>query len=222
MTVENTSPSPTRRQYPVTAVFCLLWLSGCSLFGIRTAEEAGYTLVASDGEIELRNYAGYVSVETIVESDFAEAGNQAFRRLFAYISGENRKRVEIAMTAPVTASEAASDGEPIEMTAPVLATRHPRGWRYSFVLPASYTIDNAPLPLRDDVRLVEIEPKRVAVLSFSGSWNQSAFSEKLDRLLGWIEDNRLETISSPRFAGYDPPWTLPFLRRNEILIDVKS
>ena len=205
---------------PLAAGLCLLLLGGCSLFGIRTAEEARYTLVSSDGDIELRSYAAYVSVETIVDSDFEQAGKQAFRKLFDYISGANRGQQEIAMTAPVTASEAAG-GETIEMTAPVVATERRLGWSWAFVLPARYTIDNAPLPLRDDVRLVENAPARFAVLTYSGSWKQSAFDDRLKQLLGWIEDNRLEAASLPRFAAYDPPWTLPFMRRNEIMIEVK-
>lgn len=206
---------------PLAAGLCLLLLGGCSLFGIRTVEEAGYTLVSSDGDIELRSYAGYVSVETIVDSNFDQAGSQAFRKLFDYISGANRARQKIAMTAPVTAS-AAESSESIDMTAPVIATENRRGWSWAFVLPAAYTIDDAPLPLRDDVMLVENEPSRVAALTYSGAWTQSAFDENLVRLRGWIEDNGLEAASPPRFAAYDPPWTLPFMRRNEIMIEVES
>ena len=207
---------------PFAAGLCVLLLGGCSLFGIRTVEETSYTVVARDGDIELRNYAAYVSVETTVGGDFEEAGNRAFRRLFDYISGENRSRQKIEMTAPVTASAAAGASETIDMTAPVLASESGRGWSYAFVLPAGYTIDDAPLPLRDDVRLALNEARQVAVLTFSGSWKHSAFEENLARLRGWIEERQLATASSPRFAGYDPPWTLPFLRRNEILIDIES
>ena len=205
---------------PLAAGLCLLLLGGCSLFGIRTAEEATYTLVSSDGDIELRSYAGYVSVETTVDGDFEQASKQAFRKLFDYISGANRAQQKIAMTAPVTAS-AAAGSESIEMTAPVVATENQRGWSYAFVLPARYTIDDAPLPLQEDVKLVENKPTRVAVLTYSGSWKQSAFEQNLERLRGWIEDNRLETASPPRFAAYDPPWTLPFMRRNEIMLELK-
>ena len=208
------------RLRPLATCLCLLLLGGCSLFGIRTVEEARYTIVSGDGDIELRRYTGYVSVETVVEGDFEQAGGQGFRRLFDYISGANREQQEIAMTAPVTAARPGDAGAKIDMTAPVIATENRDGWSWAFVLPARYTIDNAPLPLRDDVILVENAPARVAVLTYSGSWKQSTFDENLERLLGWIENNRLEAASPPRFAAYDPPWTLPFLRRNEIMIEV--
>lgn len=208
---------------PVGAALLAALLSGCSLFGIRTVEEAGYQVIETQGDIELRDYAAYVAVETTVEADFEDTGNRAFRKLFGYISGENRARQNIDMTAPVIASEAnANPGESIDMTAPVIAEQDQGGWRYAFVLPAGYSIDNAPMPLREDVRLAEFEPRRVAVLTFSGSWNQSRFNQNLERLRGWLERNQLEAASLPRFAGYDPPWTLPFLRRNEIMIDLKS
>ncbi len=208
---------------PILATVAVLLLSGCSLFGIRSVEEAAYVVVDRQGDIELRDYSGYITVETIVDGDFEDAGKLAFKRLFGYISGENRARKNIDMTAPVIASEADEiDGVSIEMTAPVIAEQDRRGWRYAFVLPAGYTMDNAPLPLPEDVSLAEIEPRRVAVLSFSGSWNAATFRDNLARLRGWIERNRLEAASSPRYAGYDPPWTIPFLRRNEIMIDVES
>ena len=214
---------PYRYVRPLGTALIAAVLSGCSLLGIRTVEEAGYEVVETQGDIELREYAAYVAVETTVDADFEDAGNRAFRKLFAYISGENRARQSIDMTAPVIARETdAAKGESIDMTAPVIAAQDRRGWRYAFVLPAGYSIENAPLPLREDVSLAEIEPRRVAVLTFSGSWNESTFNARLERLRDWIEINQLEADSSPRFAGYDPPWTIPFLRRNEIMIDVKS
>ena len=213
---------PIRNQ--ITRLFTLLLLAsavgGCSLFGIRTAEQPEYAVVETFEAIELRDYAAHVTVETTVEADFEDAGNRAFERLFGYISGDNRARESIEMTAPVIARE--SGGETIEMTAPVVATRVTRGWTFAFVLPARYTLENVPLPLREDVRLGEIRPRRVAALSFSGAWRAAAFARKAEHLHGWIEANGFEIVSPPRFAAYDPPWAIPFLRRNEILIDIES
>lgn len=211
---------PIRPIRSFAATLLALALGGCSVFGMRTSEQAEYTVVESFDGIELRDYAAHVIVETTVDAGFEDAGNLAFGRLFGYISGDNRGRETIAMTAPVIARD--SGGEAIEMTAPVFVAPAARGWTYAFVLPASYTLDNAPLPLRDDVRLGEIRPRRVAALRFSGSWRESAFAPKLQRLYRWIEGNGLEVVSPPRFAAYDPPWAIPFLRRNEILIDVES
>lgn len=214
----HTSLSPLRL---LGAGLIGLTLGGCSLLGIRTADEAGYAVVDVRDDIELRDYSAYVTVETVVDADFNDAGNQAFRRLFGYISGDNRAREDIEMTAPVIASES-DGGEDIEMTVPVIAAEESSGWRYAFVLPTRFTIDNAPLPLREDVVLREVEPRRVAVLTFAGSWRESRFRDNLQRLFDWIEANGYEPESEPRFASYDPPWAIPFLRRNEIMIDIES
>lgn len=213
-------PTPNRFIRSVTTLLLAATLGGCSLFGIRTAEQAEYTLVEHVDDIELRDYAAHVTVETTVEAGFDEAGNLAFGKLFGYISGDNRARESIDMTAPVIASE--ESGETIDMTAPVVATRAAAGWTYAFVLPSRYTLENAPLPLREDVGLSENRPRRVAALIFSGVWNEARMEKNIARLRGWIENRGLEAASPPRFAAYDPPWAIPFLRRNEVLIDVES
>ncbi len=203
----------------IAAVCATLLLGGCSLFGVRTVEEAGYVVIDSSGDIELRDYAPMVVVETFVKADFDDAGNRAFGKLFAYISGENRAQQEIEMTAPVVASQDET-GESIEMTAPVIADKGATGWRFAFVLPARYTLDSAPLPLRDDVRLRALEPRRIAVLTYSGLRSERKFEHNTTRLNDWLAGKGLEALSGPSYAGYDPPWTLPFLRRNEVMITV--
>ena len=206
----------------ILAVAAVLIQSGCSVFGIRSTEEASYVVLDDQEEFQLREYAGLVVVETTVNAEFDQAGNEAFGRLFGYISGENQASQKIAMTAPVLATEDNSaDGESIDMTAPVIADQTSDGWRYTFVLPNSYTLANAPIPTNTKVRLVEIEPKLVAVLRYSGTWDEDDFRDNSARLQSWISENQLELLSLPRVAGYDPPWTIPFLRRNEVMIDVR-
>jgi len=205
------------------AIAAVLIQSGCSVFGIRSTEEASYVVLDDQDEFQLREYAGLVIVETTVKAEFGKAGKEAFGRLFGYISGENRATQKIAMTAPVMVDEEkGTSGESIDMTAPVIAGEATDGWRYAFVLPKSYTMDNAPMPTNPKVRLVEVQPKMVAVLHYSGLLNEDNFRENSARLLRWISENQLETLSLPRVAGYDPPWTIPFLRRNEVMIDVRS
>lgn len=207
----------------IVAVAVLLLQTGCSVFGIRSAEEASYVVLEQQGDFELREYASLVVVETTIDGEFKDAGGQAFKRLFGYISGENNGSQKIAMTAPVIAStEGDADGEKIDMTAPVIAEEQQGGWRYAFVLPAGYTLDSAPTPLNPDVRIREIKTRRVAALSYSGRWNQSAFGEHAKRLLDWLQLKQIEPASLPRSAAYDPPWTIPFLRRNEVLVDLGS
>ncbi len=197
----------------------LPWLAGCSVFGVNTVEEARYQLRSADGDFEIRDYAPLVTVETVVQSDWDNAGSQAFQRLFRYISGDNVSATEIAMTAPVIAAEE-SAGERIEMTTPVLQQASESGWRYQFVLPASYTIDTAPQPLDELVALREEPARTVAALRFSGLVNEQDIRQQTARLQQWIGERGLSAAAPPRWAGYNPPWTLPFLRRNEILIEL--
>mgnify|MGYP003751714673 CR=1 FL=1 len=193
------------------------------MVGIRTIEEASYEVLREDGAITLRHYDKLVSVETYVDAGYAEAGNIAFKRLFAYISGENRLRTKIAMTAPVIADEMCTIGgsENLAMTMPVLSEQQGQRWRYAFVLPASYSIDTAPIPTNPEVSVSVVPRKRVAVIRYSGSWSDHAMREKSKSLGNWIAANNLEPLAAARSARYDPPWTISFLRRNEVMIDVK-
>ena len=206
----------------VLGAICVSFFStGCSFFGIRNTEEAGYAVIDKRDQIEIREYDELVVVETFVNTDYEEAGTIAFKKLFAYISGENISKTKIAMTAPVMSKEGASPvGDKIAMTSPVLGQRQAKGWRYSFVLPAGYTLESAPLPTNPDVKLALIPGKKVAVIRYSGSWKEQTMRDKSEKLVEWIQANGLERLSIPRSARYDPPWTLPFLRRNEIMIDV--
>ena len=206
----------------VIAVICFIFVTGCSVVGIRTTEEASYTVLAEYDQIEIREYKELVVVETDVDASYDKAGNIAFKKLFGYISGENVSQSKIAMTAPVISKERNADtGEKVAMTSPVIGEKQGQGWRYSFVLPAGYTLETAPLPTNPEVNLSLIPRKKVAVIRYSGLWREPAMREKSDELVEWIQTNGIERLSTPRSAGYDPPWTLPFLRRNEIMVDVK-
>ena len=203
----------------VLGLITLPWLVGCSVFGVNTVEEAGYQVRSSEGDFEIRDYAPLVMVETVVKGDWESAGSEAFGRLFRYISGDNTASSEIAMTAPVIADQSAN-GQRIDMTASVIQEGDASGWRYRFVLPASFTYESAPKPLNETVQLVAEPAKRMAVVRFSGLSDESDVEQQSIRLLQWIESRGLTARSIPRWAGYNPPWTIPFLRRNEILVEV--
>jgi len=205
------------------AALTLLLSSGCSVVGINNVEEAAYTVVIKDDNFELRDYDPMIIVETTIDDNFEDAGSKAFRRLFAYITGDNVANSEFAMTAPVIADPAGtSPGTDIAMTAPVLQEYSKGGWRYAFVLPADLTLETAPKPLDDNVRVAEVAGKKVAVIQFSGLWSEDSMQDNTSELNGWISANNLTASSEPRWAGYNPPWTIPFLRRNEVMIDVQQ
>lgn len=190
--------------------------------GIRNTEEPAYSVLQNEERFEVREYGSMVIAETLVDSDFDDAGDIAFRRLFAYISGDNKSTTEIRMTAPVMAwDEKRSSGEKISMTAPVTGEKSAQGWLFAFVLPSDYTLATAPVPDSSEVELKLVPARKAAVVRYSGSWNEAGYERNLAALQKWMQQNSLEGSSLARIAGYDPPWTLPFLRRNEIIIDLK-
>lgn len=197
-------------------VVCLsMYLGGCGTAGI---EKSKYSVLDRQGRFELRLYEPSIVAETVVQSDFADAGNVAFRRLYNYISGENRTRESIAMTAPV-GQEARS--EKIPMTAPVGQERLGDKWIVSFLMPSRYTMQTLPEPLDPAVILREIPARKMASVKYSGSWSQKRYEEHRGRLKEFIEKRKWTIVGEPVFARYDPPFQLPFFRRNEVLIPVE-
>lgn len=123
------------------------------------------------------------------------------------------------MTAPVVSET--DKGEVIAMTAPVVSERDGDRWSYRFVLPKRFTFETAPKPTNPLVKLVTIPPTRVATLRFSGFSTPEKRAIKIAALTDWIGEQGLPAKSEPRWAGYNAPWTIPWFRRNEILIDVE-
>lgn len=183
-------------------------------------EEAPFTTVERDGAFELREYRPYVVAQTLVESDFATAGNEGFRRLFGYISGKNAGSRSISMTAPV---EQARAGDAIAMTAPVEQSQagQERTWRIAFVLPASFTLDTAPHPADPRVSLAQMPARLMAAVRYSGTWSRANYEQNLARLQAFMARRGLTAEGDPVWARHDPPLMPWFLRRNEILIEVK-
>lgn len=207
----------------LVAVFALFLIAGCSAVGIRTSEEAEYKVLVQEGVIQIREYEPYVIAETLVNNkNYGEAGRLGFRRLFAYISGKNQGDREISMTAPVIAQmQNAPVGVGIEMTAPVVTERTGSGWVYAFVLPAEFPdLESAPLPADPLVKLKLIPGKKMAAITYAGSTGERKMNLKTRELTKWIQGRQLTKVSGPVSARYDPPWTLPFFRRNEVLIEV--
>ena len=200
----------------ITAILLLL------LTGATTAmatEEAPYTVIKTDDIFELREYAPQVLAEIIVDGNLESAGSKAFRPLFRYISGDNKSRGKIAMTAPVSQEQR---GEKISMTAPVSQQSVQGKWAVSFMMPATYTMENLPTPDDPNIKLRQVPARRVAAVRYSGFWSEKKFLQYKQELDNWITANNLKVIGEPVWARYNPPFTLWFLRRNEILIPIAS
>jgi|WetSurSiteA1Bulk_404760.scaffolds.fasta_scaffold18365_2 effector-binding domain-containing protein len=202
-----------------SAALLLLNLVLLALGGIDAVatEEVKYRVLESSGDFELRQYESSLGAETTVEGDFHEVGNEGFRRLFDYISGKNRKKQSIPMTAPVS-QEASS--EKIPMTAPVNQEKVGGAWRITFLMPSAFTMETLPEPLDSRVKLVKIPGRLMAALSYSGTWSRERYEDKEKRLKELIRQRGLKIEGEPVFARYNPPFMPWFLRRNEVLIPV--
>ena len=147
---------------------------------VMATEEAPYTVIKTDDMFELREYAPQVLAEILVDGDLEGAGNKAFRPLFRYISGDNKSRDKIAMTAPVSQEQ---KGEKISMTAPVSQQSVQGKWAVSFMMPASYTMETLPTPDDQNIKLRQVPARRVATVRYSGFWSEEKYllhKEKLE------------------------------------------
>jgi len=209
-------------------------MAGCTLVGNRSGTpEPAYTRLervsaATDEgtvQIEIRRYDARVAAEVKAAVKGTRLStNGAFRLLFDYISGANQDGEKVAMTVPVSMPTAAG-GTRIPMTVPVEDMRQAvpddtEPYVMRFFLPESYTADTAPRPTHQDVRIVEVPPQDMAVLRYSGFRTTDRTDAYRRDLLAALAQTSWRPIGAPVSWSYDPPWTLPFFRRNEVAVAV--
>ncbi len=181
------------------------------------SEMPKYTVTRTDGPIELRDYAPRIMAEVTVSSDRSGAGSQGFRILAGYIFGSNEGGAKVAMTTPVSQAP----GETIAMTTPVTQSGQEGTWSVQFMMPSSYTLQTLPKPKDDRIRFVTLPAQRQVVLTFSGTARDSALTKNESALRDWVKAQNLTITAGPFFYFYDPPWTMPWNRRNEVAFDVQ-
>ncbi len=206
-------------------------------------EEPKFELISKHDQIELRRYPAFIVAETFVDGDMDAASGKGFRAIADYIFGNNvavglapaKGAEKIAMTAPVTMEPVNTASQKIAMTAPVAmeplpdagqvgpmpqAMQGAKRWRMHFVMPSSYTLNTLPKPNNPAVQLREVPAKTWAVLSYSGFNTEAGIQRRTDELTAWLVAKAMKTTGSPQLARYDPPWTLPMFRRNEIMLEL--
>jgi effector-binding domain-containing protein len=196
-----------------------LCLSSCSIIGVSDTPQAKYSTEKSQDEFAIRIYKPLVEAQiTVKDDDYKSAVNKGFRALFKYITGANSVNQKISMTTPVITE---NNSQNIEMTAPVFIADSNNSWTIAFVLPDNYTLDTAPKPTNSDIKLVAKPQNKVAVITFNGSLNKDSIDENTKKLKTWISENDIKVVGEPMAAGYNPPWTIPYFRRNEIQISIE-
>lgn len=195
-------------------------IAGAGLSGtiMSRVEQPVYKVVRTWGDIELRDYPPLIVAEVEAPGERRQAINTGFRKIADYIFGNNAPRRKIAMTAPVTQQA----GEKIAMTAPVSQLASGGVWKVRFIMPSGFTLETLPTPNNPEVKLVAIPAERVAAIRFSGLAGDETIASQRMLLLDHVARQGLTIDGEPTLAFYNPPWTLPFLRRNEILVKVSS
>ena len=192
-------------------------LIGVAIIGnwAMAVEEPKFTVSLHDGAFEIRDYPAVVVAEVTVTGDQAGAVRKGFGLLAGYIFGGNTRHQSIAMTAPVAQQRTS---ETIAMTAPVTQTPADGAWVVRFTMPSHYTLATLPKPNDPRVMLRQIAPARFVVIRFSGVATQSSLAAKTAELMAFAQSHHLHTSGPATLAQYNPPWTLWFLRRNEVMI----
>lgn len=209
-----------RKRWIMIAAIIGVFLIGAIVVGpiMSDVEIPDYEVIESKGAIEIRQYDSMIIAEVRMEGEREDAIGDGFRVLADYIFGNNKAKQEVAMTAPVQQQESTE----ISMTAPVQQQSAGDSWRVSFVMPSEYSMETLPEPVDDRVTLRKIPPKQFVVITFSGTNSNENVKEHEKKLQEYIEANNLSVIGSPKYAFYNPPWTLPFMRRNEVMIEIEQ
>ena len=176
------------------AVVLLLLNAGCAAVrgGYATAP---YRVVRTDGKFQLRDYPDLVLVQTRMHG-----ADNSFLRLFHYIGGQNAAQQKISMTTPVYMAKGETNGT------------------MAFVLPATVPLAQAPAPAESGVTLAARPAGRFAVLRFTGGISARHETNALARLQTWATQQSLTVQGEPIYGYFDPPWTPPCFRRNEVML----
>lgn len=178
------------------------------LQGIGMAiEEPKYTVIQKYDTFEVREYSSYIVAQTKVTGEHEDRGSNAFKTLAGYIFGKNEEKTKMKMTAPVTQEEIPNE---------------PDSAIFSFVMPEQFSLQTLPKPLNENIIIKKISAKTVAALRYSGSWSLEKYKEHEEKLLKALQQEGLEIIGKPIFARYNSPFSLWFLRRNEVLIEISK
>lgn len=184
------------KRYLIATLLILLQANAMAL------EEPEYTVTGQYGDFELRQYAPFLIAEVDVDGDFAEGGNDAFRILAGYIFGDNESSGKMAMTAPVTTTAAGQQTT------------------YAFVMERKYSKETLPVPNDERIRIREVPGRTLAVRKYSGRWTEEKYEQHEAALRTALSAHGIQISGQPILARYNSPFSLPILRRNEVMFEI--
>ncbi|HQS83329.1 MAG: hypothetical protein B7Y25_00370 [Alphaproteobacteria bacterium 16-39-46] len=195
----------TKKLIIYTSLLFILILIALSGTIMSQVNEPKYKVISSQEKIEIREYTPILLAQVSVVGERKTAISAGFRILADYIFGNNEGRQKITMTAPVIQQESSENLH----------------WNVRFVMPSEYTLETLPHPKNNQIDIMSIPSKCYAVIRFSGLAREGILQRNLDLLQQYISSKKLHEVGKPVYAFYNPPWTLPFLRRNEIMIEIR-
>lgn len=198
---------------PILVTILALTMSGAAV----ALEEPDYAVVDVRDAYEIRRYEPYIVAEVDIDAaSERSAGNSGFRILAGYIFGDNQAQTKMAMTAPVESQKNVK----MKMTAPVESVKDGDQYTYAFVMERKYTLDTLPEPVDPRIRIREKPARYVAALRYSGSWSEKKYAKVRAELESALETDGVEKAGDYILARYNSPFAPPFMRRNEVLVDV--
>lgn len=186
------------------ALVAAVALSGCMPGTEAKQEQPTYAVASAEQAFEVRHYGTQVVAQHSARGPYRQAVEQGYIRLERYFTGYNMVP------------------EPIEMTMPVMVRDDgAEGWTTMFLLPAAYRAETAPRPVDQRLRVVELPPREVAVVKFSGQLGEAVLRERAAELAAWLEARGMAHRGDFTLASYDAPWKPAAWRQNEVLVTLK-
>lgn len=201
----------------IILIILIIW----SIYGYFSskAEKTEYKVLESKEKYEIRLYSPRIIAETVVKSNYEDSLNEGFRIIAKYIFGSNTKKENIPMTTPVL--EVKEKSENIAMTTPVIATVDGESHKVAFNMPRSYTLETLPKPEDNRIKIVKLGEIKMAVIRFGWIRTESKVIEKKNELLELLKNENIKVKGEPYYAGYNAPWTPPWMTRNEVMVEIE-
>lgn len=203
----------------LVVILSSLAASSCSVFGVNSGDTLSYRTLYEDKTYEIREYAPYLVAQVSISQDKKDKSSEAFRMLAGFIFGKNKTQNSISMTSPVVEK----DSTKISMTSPVKEFNESDGYTMQFIMPKKFTLSTLPIPLNKKIQIKEVKAHTVAVLKYTWTNSLEKKQKNKEKLLKWIKtDKKYSQKGAAYFASYNPPWTIPFLKTNEVLIPITT
>lgn len=211
--------SKMKKKVFVTTILLLSVLAfGAAMIGpiMSNVEVPAYKILKKEQNIEIRQYPPLIIAEVKTAGSRQASISDGFRILADFIFGNNEGEKRLSINGPITQQE----GIKIAMTAPVQQEKTDAEWATSFIMPSKFSIDTIPNPINDRIKIIQIPSKRYAVITFSGRSTEENLTKHTNELGKYMNGSGYSKVGNAKYAFYNPPWTLPFLRRNEVQFEL--